>query len=258
MSAMGQSLNNWLQRHGASVMGQEATVCDRFPENTRDKMWDISMDSARTGFVAGIFDPAKLREKGAPITKDYTLGTVRTGTRDRVLIPRPEGTIGTYHTHPFHSSFPSIIDAYEVLKHDDKVTCIGATGKPGTKIQCFTPNKPKWDEIQYKFRLLVDDIKDYNNKVGAKLKGPAPEILLRVARTEPYWYGEGKELQKRRDTLEGEIRAQLHELAAPEEWTAKKWTNGFSELPFFDVYPNMFNKCRIIWEELEEELPFEL
>lgn len=247
-SVMRQALNNWLQcQQNVSVMRQEVSVCDALPPRTREQMITISIDSA-----------GKEREMGAPITHDYTLGGIRTGTRERVLIPRPEGTIGTYHTHPHGWPFPGIYDTLEVINHSDKITCIGATGKPGTKIQCFTPNEPKWGELQFKFRLLVSDIGDYNKKVGAKFKGIAAEKLLQVARTEPYWYEEGKELQRRRDALENEINAQLRELASPKEWKAGKWTNGFSEVPFFEAHPNIFTKCRVIWETLEEELPFEL
>ncbi|MBA7608353.1 hypothetical protein ES703_15530 [subsurface metagenome] len=370
MSAIGQALNNWLQRQGASVMRQEATVCEALPPNTQEQMIAISIDSAY-----------KIREMGAAMTHDYTLGRVFTGTRDKVFLPRPEGTIGTYHTHPFGAPFPSITDTLEVMNRDDKITCIGATGKPGTKIQCFTPNKPKWDDFQFKLRLLVDDIKDYNGKLSRKynksgtglrklLEGVgSPRYLGRIEYVTPEeleneaiiaeksanvadeaikviiveadraaeavkvahielgkviteeeikeaklnvrakeeearratariiieqelaidaraaadeatfkakvlalgkaeaiaanrdaneHLREGANLARRRDVLEGEIRAQLRGLAAPKEWKAHKWTNGFSEVPFFEAYPNMLDKCRVIWEELEEKLPYEL
>ncbi|MBA7666587.1 hypothetical protein ES703_74668 [subsurface metagenome] len=186
---------------------------------------------------------------------------MKTGTRERVAIPRPEGTIGTYHTHPFGSPFPSPIDIFEATKYNDKIMCIGSTGVPGTKIQCFTPREPKWSEIQFKFRLLVDDIKDYNKKISAKFRGTARELGLKVARTEPTWYNEGKILIGRRTILEEDVKQCLRNLAAPEEWKAMKHVNGFEEAPYSEVHPSMFSKCRVCWETFkgeEEELPVEL
>jgi len=369
MSLIGQSLNNWLKRRGASVMRQEATVCEAIPPNTQEQMVAISLDSA-----------SKWREMGAAITHDYTLGRVFTGTQYKVLLPRPEGTIGTYHTHPFGAPFPSVTDALEAMSRGDNVMCIGSSGKPGTKIQCFTPNKPKWNDLQFKFRLLLDDIKDYNKKLGKKYKPSgrllrrllegvgSPIYLEKIERVTPeeleleakqaeeaakiadetvkvtgiqlneateavnialveldkavteeekkeaefnvrtkrdearratarivIEYGlaedarsiadkatftvkmlalgkeqaidaskeatehlrEGSDLAIRRNTLSDEIGAQVRELAAPKEWKAPKWTNGFTDVPFFEAHPNMLNKCRIIWETMEEELPYE-
>ena len=267
------------------------------------------------------------------------------------------------------------------MNKDDKITCIGATGKAGTKVQCFTPNNPQYSEIQYKVRLLVDDIKDYNKLIGKKYKvrsaglrgllesigSPtypekiryatsdelqekavraeetarraeadiktteaqvnrateavkSAQIALNKAVTEDerrevsinirtkeeearraaarviierglakdarnaaniatfsaetFVTGtgqvatesreatkhlqEGADLARRRNSLVDEIKEQMHQLAAPEEWKALKRVNGFVTAPFFSVHPNMFNKCRILWETLEEELPFEL
>ena len=146
-SEMRQALDNWLQRQGASVMRQEMLVCDAIPPHTKDAMINISTKSA-----------AKEREMGAPITQDYTLGNVLTGTMEQVPVPRPAGTIGTYHTHPFGWAKPSTYDMLEALNKDDKIMCIGASGKIGTKIACFTPKEPKWSELGYKSRLLADDI----------------------------------------------------------------------------------------------------
>lgn len=258
MSLIGQALDNWLQRQGASVMHQEVTACERFPEHTKEAMWDISVASTRSSFVEGVFWPDKLREKGAPITHDYTLGNVRTGTIDRVLIPRPEETIGTFHTHPMGHPFPSHTDTLEVMDKDDKVTCIGASGKAGTKIQCFTANKPKYSDIQYKFRLLDDDIKDFNKKVYSRWKKRGPELLELLKSEAPGEYEQYLSLKRRKDALIDEIREQLRQLAVPKEWTVLKRVDGFAEVPFFEANPNMFNKCRIMWETLEEELPFEL
>lgn len=369
MSTISDALNNWLQRRGASVMRQEATVCDAIPPNTQEQMIAVSVDSA-----------SKIREMGAAITHDYTLGRVFTGTQYKVLLPRPEGAIGTYHTHPFGAPFPSIADTLEAMNRNDRLMCIGSSGKPGTKIQCFTPNKPKWDDSQFKFRLLMDDIKDYNKKLGKKymksgtilrrlLEGVgSPRYLEKIEYVTPkeleseaiiaeksanaadeaikmatveanrtaeavmvaqvelgkattedgirearlnvraredearratarvgIEHGlaegarivadeatfavkmlalgraqaidaskdaaehlrEGSDLARRRDVLEGEVKKQVRELAAPKEWKSPKWVNGFKDVPFFEAHPNMFNKCRIIWEELEEELPSE-
>ena len=246
MSLIGDRLQTWLGRN-ASTMHQEATVCEALPPNTQEQMIAISIDSAH-----------KMREMGAAITHDYTLGRVFTGTRDKVLIPRPEGTIGTYHTHPFGFPFPGITDSFEAMNRDDRVTCVGATGKPGTKIQCFTQNEPRWSEFKARLNELMSAISEYNEKVGAKYKGTRAEIRLKITEKEPEWYRDGIALKKRRGELEEIIRAELRSLAAPKEWTGEKWVNGFEEVPYFEAYPNMFNKCRVIWEELEEELPYEL
>lgn len=304
MSVMGQSLNNWLQRQGASVMrqeadwlrqmalrsakyglehgvsdneilaalqnprgrygydeatarvilkeaksnpGQEVTVCDRFPEHTRGAMIAISEDSA-----------FKEREMGAPITMDYTLGKVLTGTREKVLIPRPADTIGTYHTHPHGSSFPSPNDTLVTLLKDDKISCIGATGYPGTKIQCFTPG-PKWSEFKERFNRLVSDISVYNKKIGAKFKGmTALEMKLNVATREPEWAEEGDVLVRKRKDLEDMVKLHLRYLKYPEEWRTRKWVDGFEDMPFSEAYPNIFDKCKLLWETFEEELPVEL
>ena len=253
MSTISNALNKWLQRQqNISVMRQEVSVCEMLPPATKDKMINISEASA---MYPGEYKPEKVRERGAPITQDYTLGDVKIGTRDRVAIPRPPGTLGTYHTHPWGSPFPSHLDTVDAMDKDDKLMCIGATGKAGTKIQCFTPNKPKWSDLQYKFRLLADDIKDYNKRIGAKFKGTRAEIRLKVSQSEPELYTEGKRLEARKSVLLGEIKSELRRLAYPKDWQAFKHGE---YVPYFEAFPNMLTKCRIIYEGFEEDLPYEL
>jgi len=241
MSVIGQALNNWLQRQGTSIMRQEAMVCEAFPPHTKDAMIDISIKSAD-----------KEREMGAPITGDYTLGKVLTGTRTRVPIPRPTGTIGTYHTHPFGWAHPSSYDMLDAMNKDDKVMCVGASGKPGTKIKCFTPKDPKWSELRYKLRLLSDDINDFNNRVGAKYRQRGIDLRKLLKEVMPEWHEEGVIIERRRRALIDGLDKQLLYMGYKEEWRPQKKTNGW------EAEPIVMDSCKILWETLEEELPYEL
>lgn len=239
MSTIGQALNNWLQRQGASILRQ-ATICDAFPPRTREAMISISVDSAR-----------KEREMGAAITHDYTLGTVFTGTRERVPIPRPEGTIGTYHTHPFGWARPSLYDLLDSLRYDDKVMCIGASGKPGTKIQCFTPKEPKWSGLRDKATELFKDIMGFNKKVSDRYKERGLKLRKLLGEVRPEYLEEGIRLERRRQSLIDELDKQLIYTGYKEEWRPQRKVNGWEPEPI------MLDSCRIIWETLEEELPYE-
>lgn len=175
-SVMGQSLNNWLQKYDTSVMRQNMAICNYFPEHTKDAMIGISESSANI-----------LREKGAPITQDYTLGKVLTGTRNRVLIPRPPGTIGSFHTHPMGWTRPSPYDLLDALERNDKVMCIGASGKIGTKIACYTPKDPRWSELRGEFASLAGSINEFNKGIGRRYKPKGlklRKLLDRVGKTD--------------------------------------------------------------------------
>lgn len=240
MSVVGQALNSWLQRQGASVLKQEATVCDRFPDHTRGAMISISTKSA-----------LKEREMGAPVTHDYTLGSIITGTMERVPIPRPEGTIGTYHTHPFGWARPSTYDILDAMRKDDKVMCIGASGKIGTKIACFEPKEPKWSELRFKSRLLADDINDFNKKVGVKYRQRGIDLRKLLKEVRPEYLEEGVLLERRRQKLVDELDKQLLFMGYEEEWRPQKKVDGW------EAESLMLDRCKIIWETIEEELPYE-
>jgi len=221
-------------------MRQEATVCAAFPEHTRAAMIDISTRSTD-----------KLREMGAPITHDYTLGKVITGTRERVPIPRPAGTIGTYHTHPYGWARPSTYDALDTIFKDDEVMCIGASGKIGTKIACFTPKEPKWSELKEEFKELDKDIAIFNKKITGKFRerGMRLRELLRVTKSE--FHEEGIALERRRRVLLDELDRQLLYMGYKEEWRPQHKVDGW------EAEPLIMDSCRIIWEALPEELPYE-
>lgn len=240
MSLIGQALDKWLQRQNTSMFMQ-ATICEMFPPKIREQMITISTDSAQRT-IRGEPDP---REMGAAITQDYTLGNIITGTLDRVPIPRPAGSIGTFHTHPFGWAKPSITDALEALARNDKVSCIGATGKIGTKIACFTPKEPRWSELKDEFDKLDKDIAMFNIKVTGKYKAQGIRLreLLRVK--EPVAHKEGVALESRRQKLMDELTKQVLYLGYKEEWRPQKKVNGWIAEPL------MLDRCKIIWETLE-------
>jgi len=240
MSLIGQSLNNWLQRQNTSVLRQEATVCEAIPPRTREAMINISVNSAW-----------KEREMGAAITHDYTLGKVMTGTRWTVPVPRPESTIGTYHTHPFGWARPSLYDLLDSLRYSDKIMCIGATGKPGTKIQCFTPKEPRWSELRDKVIELFKDIMAFNKKVSATYKQRGMELRKLLKEVKPFYLEEGIRLERRRQKLTDDLELQIRYTAYKEEWRPQRKVDGWEAAPI------MLDSCKIIWETLAEELPYE-
>lgn len=235
MSIVGNRLQVWLGRQNVSIMRQ-ATMCDAIPSHTRESMISIAIDSAH-----------KNREMGAPLTHDYTLGKVITGTETRVPIPRPEGTIGTYHTHPFGWARPSPYDALDTLFHNDKVMCIGASGKIGAKIKCFTPKEPKWSELKEEFYELDKTIAIFNMRVGGKFKerGIRLRNLLKVA--DPGYHNEGVILERKRQELLDKLNRQLLNLGYKEEWRPQEKVNGWEAVPL------MMDSCKLLWETIEEE-----
>ena len=240
MSTIGQALNNWLQKQNTSVMHQEPTICDMLPPDTRESMISISVKSAD-----------KVREMGCPITHDYTLGKVITGTRERVPIPRPADSIGTYHTHPFGWARPSTYDILDALNKDDKVMCIGATGMIGTKIACFTPKDPKWPKLRFKLRLLSDDINDFNKKIGEKYRQRGIDLRNLLQEVRPEWHEEGIGLERRRQALVDELNRQLLNMGYRKEWRPQIKVNGW------EAEPLMLDSCKVIWETIHGELPYE-
>ncbi|MBU0778172.1 hypothetical protein KKF82_07930 [Patescibacteria group bacterium] len=268
MASMGQALNNWLQHQNTSVLRQlsveeyerkiqerpefvtppptippptpKPTICSRFPPNTREQMIAISIDSAH-----------ELKEMGASINDDYVLGKVITGTRERVPIPRPAGTMGTYHTHPFGWARPSIYDALDAISRNDKVMCIGATGKIGTKIKCFAPKEPKWSELRDELQELDKNIALFNKRISGKFKerGIRLRQLLRVV--EPDSHEEGVMLEHKRQELLDKINRQLLNLGYKEEWRPQEKVNGWADMPL------MMDSCHILWETIKGEPSYE-
>lgn len=258
MSGIGQSFNSWLQhQNNVSVMRQEATICDYIPPNTKEQMIDISERSAKIR-----------REKGAPITQDYTLGKERTGLEYKVPIPRPEGTIGTYHTHPHGWPSPSPHDVLDIMDKSDKVACIGATGKIGTKIQCFTPGDSKWTKMKADFDKLNAEILRHNEKVWKRYKKKGSELLMVIKSdipTRPELYDEYLSIMERRRAFISRLDKELYWLRLY-EWQRPDvikidYATGMAvkEDGFeYETLPTLLSKCRVHWETLEEELPAEL
>lgn len=103
-------------------------------------------------------------EYGGAFGPDMKLSNIIEGNAVEVGIPRSADTIGTYHTHPFGSPNPSAGDIQDILEHNDKVMCIGATGKIGTKIKCFSPNDITWGKYKVEYDTLVADVTDFNQR----------------------------------------------------------------------------------------------
>ena len=156
-----QSMNQWL--HGnVSVFHQiEPPLCQRFSNDTVKEMLDIAEDSADVAL-----------EKGAPIYDDYTLGKIVTGTSYSVAVPRPSRTMGTFHTHPFGSPFPSGKDVVEMIDSEDKILCIGRGGYRMTRVGCFTqPRDRDWMQMGIEIERAGMEVSAFNEEMREKHPG---------------------------------------------------------------------------------------
>jgi len=250
MSIMRQSLKNWLKPN-ISIMCQ-GTVCDTLPEETRNKMVKITMDSGLSG-----------REMGAPIDTGYALGKVTHGTYDTVPIIRNPDTIGTFHTHTRGHEIetrPSTKDVTEMITHNDKIMCIGYSGKIGQKIQCFTPLEPAWSRIKTKIDQFVTDAQPIREQLrffGDKIKKlqkdhdakPEPKISDDVFLSERRFISiRIRELEKQYAPLL-ERRSQIME----ELDRHIQYISGYplEQIPR-DYKQLLLNSCKVVWEALPE------
>jgi len=177
--------------------GEDA--CDQFDPEVSSMMKDV----AWTSFKKGV-------EFGAPILSNYHLGEVESGDFKEEITVTPEGDvktevkgsrrvtihrkedniIGTYHTHLSNegSTVPSDFDMLDMLKHNDKIQCIGSYGFPGHKIACYTPIEPGFSKIRAELEDLLRDINTFNDDVGKKyhITGSRLKRLLRSINNSAY------------------------------------------------------------------------
>ena len=145
-------------------LGGKSPVCDAMPPQTTTQMMILSEKSTENG-----------GEFGGALGPDMQLSNIMEGTGVEVGIPRSADTIGTFHCHPFGNPNPSVADIQDIMTHNDKIMCIGSTGKPGTKIKCFTPNEPAFTQLRQEYNELVNDIVKFNKKVKDLYPYPKPE-----------------------------------------------------------------------------------
>lgn len=236
-------LKSWINSH-YSDMRQEykppefredsgGGVCERFPSKSRGLM-----------IVASEHSAAHLKEVGMPIKEDFALGEPVKGTRWRVAIPRPKGTIGTFHTHPHRFPEPSGTDMLEALNKDDKVTCIGATGYTGTKIACYEPKSPDWEKYRSKVWKLGEDMGVFNEYLratyvdddGKPLRGS--ELREAMKGNDPW---KRFELERRRNRLVRELVGAFPMQDCKLMWETLETTKEF---------PEWFYRTLKQWEEL--------
>ena len=193
MSIMGESLNKW-NKPNVSILHQDEVsilnpldiqnrmqgitqpittkpnVCNKFEQGVRSAMLDWCDESDK-----------KYIEIGAAITEDWKLGEKVSGTKDQVAIHRPQGTIGTIHTHPHGSDLPSPHDMIDTLDKKDKVSCIGGTGQYGNNVACYEPNEPFYTTLRNELETLDKAINIYTLKTQHKYrsKGRRLKRLLR-------------------------------------------------------------------------------
>lgn len=229
MSTVGVMLDRWLDRWiNSSTMRQEPTTfCDMVPVDTTRVMANWSERSARIE-----------KEVGAPIQSDLKLGKYVEGTQWSVKIPRPKGTIGMFHTHPYGWPIPSGSDVYEMLQKNDAAGCFGATGYRRTKINCYIRKHDEWNKTRDEMEQLIGDIKSFKGDVKERLRREeAGEIP--PSEWEGYTHPEQerlRELYYRRRVL----------------WERLGENPPLDRCTLYDVGPE---KKIIFWEELEELSP---
>jgi len=185
---MREHLVVWLKsNYPSSTYHQEPErfVCRQVARaGSLEKMLDIAEDSAEKDI-----------EMGAPILEDYILGPKIDGTKDSVDIPRPEGTMGTFHTHPYGHTVPTGYDLFETIANEDKFFCIGAAGHTGTRLDCFYGHHPgrekEWDELRQKVWVQVGEMSKFKKEMAEKYPGiKTDEGLLEKLRYEdmPNWF----------------------------------------------------------------------
>lgn len=151
-------------------------LCERFSPDTVKKMMKITEESADY-YV----------EMGAPIYEDYTLGDVATGGKYKVKVAKPEGTLGSYHTHPFGLNLPSGMDILEMMANEDRIGCIGRGGYFTTSVNCYTPIEDRdWVVIKGKVFDLVSRIEAYNSEMETKYPEKKGDRLLKYLRRKDF------------------------------------------------------------------------
>jgi len=165
MTSMYSEMRDWVERNYSNLRQFDfnGSVCDNFPSESRTSMIATSDVSAEDYL-----------ERGMAIKGDLTTGDIFRGTRTRVHIPRPKGTIGTFHTHPYGFAIPSGHDLMDAIVKNDKVACIGATGMVGTKVACYTPKEPDWNILREELLWLRNDIRNFNETMRLKYRDEDP------------------------------------------------------------------------------------
>lgn len=144
--------------------GKASPVCEAMPGYVTNQMIDLSEKSTRIGTEFGAVVNLDRTQYGGAFLPDMSLTNIIEGNNLGVEIPRSENTEGTFHTHPFGDPNPSAGDLQDMMIHNDKLMCIGATGKAGTKIKCFSPNEPVFTQLKDEFAQLATDIGEFNTR----------------------------------------------------------------------------------------------
>ena len=157
--SMYSEMRRWVEDNYSILadMNFNGNVCDNLPQETRNAMIaasDVSIED--------------LQERGMSIDKDLKVSNTYVGTRTRVAVPRPKGTIGLFHTHPYGFAYPSGYDMIDSMVKNDEVMCVGATGYSGTKVACYTKKSPIWDTLRYELLWLRQGIRDFNETMRLK------------------------------------------------------------------------------------------
>lgn len=190
---MRKALIEWYGRwHGPSLhqdSPRRDTTCGMFVN------WKEMMDTAEESADKNL-------EMGAPLLEHedtFPLGTMVTGSRFNVRVPRPKKSAGTFHTHPFGSLTPSGRDIVEMMSHDDKVMCIGRSGYIKTYLNCFIPQgDAEWVKMETK-------VEGYRQRAGAfndEMRTKYPDKLGFALRS--HLFQEDLENWKRLVSLENE------------------------------------------------------
>lgn len=127
------------------------TICDCFRPKDKVLLKRYSIDSQN-----------EMVEHGASITKACSVGPPVKGKPDSVKVPRPENTIGSYHSHWIgQEAKPSLVDLSEMLAHGDEAMCIGV-GKRPAEVSCFYPrDKELFNTLGWLVRGLREDLNEF-------------------------------------------------------------------------------------------------
>jgi len=225
---MYDDLRRW--KHSRYSECKLGTFCEQITNDAKSKMIAASERSGVTEL-----------EIGMPIQANFSLGEQVTGGEQHVEILRDDDTIGTFHTHHHGFCKPSAYDLMDALTHGDVVTCVGASGMIGTKVACFTPKQPEWDDLRAKLDWLQTRIDLFNAIMRKKYRetktNPEGKVYTVALR--------GRKLREAMTNDEGlwELRIEQH---------ARHLTKEIG-----DVFP--VERCIVIWETLkgirEDELP---
>jgi hypothetical protein len=107
-------------------------------------------------------------EYGAAITSEWKLGETVKGTPHQVVIPRPEGSVGSYHTHRIDAT-PSTADLWEMLALREEALCIGEARVSHPIVRCHFPKeRENFDALALAVRLTEDKKNEYLSRLESR------------------------------------------------------------------------------------------